>query len=73
MLQQSKLQTLSTSISDCGNDTRKLYKMVNSILGTSTYNPMPDEDHREKLVDEFTDYFLRKIQKIRDHTWNINI
>ena len=27
---------------------------------------MPDEDHREKLVDEFADYFLGKIQKIRD-------
>ena len=41
----------------------KLYKLVNSILGKSKDNPMPD---KEKLDDEFADYFLGKIQKIRD-------
>ena len=47
MLQQAKLQTLSTSISNCGNDTKRLYKLVNSILGTSKDNPLPDEDDKE--------------------------
>ena len=62
-LQQAKLQTLSSSINDCSNDTKKLYKLVNSIPGTSKNNPLPD---KEKLADEFADYFLGKIQKIRD-------
>ena len=57
---------LSTNISDCINDTKKLYKLVNSILGNSKDNPMPDENDKEKLADEFADYFLRKIQKLRD-------
>ena len=65
--QQAKLQTLSTSINDCGSETKKLYKPVNSILGTSKDNPMTDGDDKEKLASEFADYFLGKIQKIRNH------
>ena len=48
------------------NDTKKLYKIVNNILGTTNEKPLPPSDDKNKLADEFANYFIEKIQKIRE-------
>ena len=45
--------------------TRKLYTLVSNLMGTNPENPLPKSDNMEKLADEFADFFLEKIQKIR--------
>ena len=45
---------------------KKLYKIVNDILGTNKEKPLPPSNDKNRLADEFANYFIDKIQKIRD-------
>ena len=44
MLKKAKTDAVSNKVMECGNDTKKLYKIVNNILGTNIeknpYHPM---------------------------------
>ena len=35
MLKKAKIESVSNKVTECGNDTKKLYKIVNNILGTN--------------------------------------
>lgn len=50
---------------DCHNDTSKLYNLVSSLTGNKMQNPLP-EGTPEYLVEGFANFFINKIQKIRD-------
>ena len=39
---------------------------VKELTGTSAVNPMPDEESDQKLSEEFANFFLSKIHKIRE-------
>ena len=47
-------------IDDAGKDTRKLHKIVNSILGWKTDNPLPDHDDPAVLAEEFAELSMKK-------------
>ena len=66
MLYASKTSSYSKQVVGCKGDTKKLYKLVYSLMGTSQENPLPDNDNPEDLANEFADYFMEKIGKIRD-------
>ena len=66
MLKKAKTDAVSNKVTECGNDTKKLYKIVNNILGTNKEKPLPPSDDKDKLADDFANYFTGKIQKIRD-------
>ena len=66
MLSKAKTDALSNKVMECGKDTKKLYKIVNIILGTNTEIPLPTTDDKNKLADDFANYFIGRIQKIRD-------
>ena len=66
MIAGTKIRENSTRIEQCGHDTRKLYNLVNNITGRTKTNPMPPGKTDQLLADEFADYFLTKIKKIRD-------
>ena len=66
MLKKAKTEAVSEKVAECGNDTKKLYKIVNNILGTTNEKPLPPSDDMSKLADEFANYFIDKIQKIRE-------
>ena len=51
---------------DAGRDTRKLYKIINNITGTKEDNPMPPGDSDTEIAQGFVEYFMEKIDKIRD-------
>ena len=42
---------------------KKLYKIVNNILDTNKEEPLPPSNDKNRLADEFADYFIGKIQK----------
>ena len=50
----------------CGHDTKKLYNLVNNMTGRTKSNPMPPGRKDTELADEFADFFLDKIRRIRD-------
>ena len=66
MLKKTKTDAVSNKVMECGNDTKKLYKIVNNILGTNIEKPIPPNNDKNKLADDFANYFIGKIQKIRD-------
>ena len=47
-------------------DPRKLYKIFNNITGNISENPLPDSESDEEVANDFSDFFIQKIQKIRD-------
>ena len=51
---------------DCGTDTRKLYSLVNGLIGLTAQNPLPENQDKEELVEEFGSFFMSKISKIWD-------
>ena len=59
----SKKDHISDLVASCGNDSGKLYKLVNHLAGCKSEFPLPDKDP-ESLAKEFADFFLDKITTI---------
>ena len=71
MLNFNRTQAISGAILDVKGDTKKLYQVVNEITGSEKTNPMPSYVHEQDLAEEFAEFFLQKILKIRDLFKNI--
>ena len=54
------------SILECNRDNKKLYKLASSLMGTKKENQLPECDSKEKLANQFAEFFIAKIQTIRD-------
>ena len=67
MLLEAKTACCSEQVNDCRGDTKGLYKMVNTLMGTSSSNPLPSHTNDKDLAEKFADLFMDKIQKIRDN------
>ena len=50
-----------------------MYKLVNTLMGTTLNNPLPNHTNDKNLADEFADYFMNKIQRIRDNLTEIPV
>ena len=65
-LREAKLSVVSEKVLECGTDTCKLYCLVNSLIGSTNTNPMPDhQGSHEDLAEQFSEFFMEKITKIR--------
>ncbi|KAK3101096.1 hypothetical protein FSP39_000910 [Pinctada imbricata] len=64
-LNREKTRTLSEKVSNFKGDSKKLYQFVNELTGTKSDNPMPTSESDNALAEEFADYFMSKIDKIR--------
>ena len=67
MLLEAKTACYSEQVKDCRGDRKGLYKMVNTLMGTFSNNPLPSHTNDKDLAEEFADFFMDKIQKIRDN------
>ena len=61
------MMVISNKVLECGPDMRKLYAVVNGILGTMKCNPLPECDSNEELAESFASFFMDKIKKIHDN------
>ena len=66
LLKRTKTDAISTRVNECKTDTKKLYNLIRYLTGTSTSNPLPPSSSDEEMANEFADYFMNKIQSIRD-------
>ena len=66
MIAGAKIRENSAKIEMCGHDTKKLYNLVNNMTGRTKTNPMPPGRKDTELANEFADFFLDKIRRIRD-------
>ena len=66
MLKQARITSIKDEINDCRGDTKKLYKLVANLTNTASQNPLPETLDDELLANEFAEFFIGKIQKIRN-------
>ena len=66
MLNYNKRASLATLVEAAEKDSKKLFRIVNSLLGRNEDNPMPLGKTDSKLAEEFATFFLEKIDRIRD-------
>ena len=70
MLLESKQVTISDKVNQCNRDTKQLFRLVNENTSSTKDNPLPDGISNQELAYQFADYFINKIQKIRDNLNN---
>ena len=58
MLNFSKRDSLVELVYQSQNDSKKLFNIVNKLLGSKTRNPLPTSKSDEQLAEEFATYFL---------------
>ena len=71
MLDYNKRHHLLTKINEPNSDSKQLFRALNSILGNISENPLPTGTTDSQLAEEFANFFLNKIDKIREGFTNI--
>ncbi len=56
---------LSNAVSEAKGDQRKLYNLIQSLTSVKRATPLPPHDSIEQLANDFGDFFVEKIEKIR--------
>ena len=67
LLTQVKTTKIKEKIDDCPNVTEKLYELVVYLTGTATKNLLPPGKTDNQLAEDFAEFFMNKIQTIRDN------
>eukprot|EP00918_Siedleckia_nematoides_P075764 GHVU01165809.1.p1 GENE.GHVU01165809.1~~GHVU01165809.1.p1 ORF type:complete len:214 (-),score=32.93 GHVU01165809.1:385-1026(-) len=68
-LETAKSSFISDEVMKLKGNSRKLFSLVNNLLGKEITNPLPDGTDNE-LVEKFASFFIQKIMKIRDELSN---
>ena len=63
MLDYNKRHYLVTKINKPNKDSKQLFRALNSILGNKNEKPLPTGTTNSQLAEDFTDFFLNKINK----------
>ena len=66
MIAGTKIRHNSSKVIECGNNSKKLFNLINNLTGRVKSNPMPPGRTDKTMANECTDLFLGKINKIRD-------
>jgi hypothetical protein len=69
----AKWNYLNGEIIQNAKNPKKLYTTMFHMLGKKKENPLPEMDNKIELCESFADYFLNKIQLIRDELENEDI
>ena len=67
LLIYKKRQLITKQVIDPKGNNKKLYKLMAHLSGARTDNPLPPHNNDESLANQFVDYFITKIDKIRDN------
>jgi exonuclease III len=65
-LSNSKHQHINDKISQCEGDSKKLFNVVKELTGNGKKVILPDTNSLESLAQDFCDFFIQKIAKIRE-------
>ena len=69
MLMDAKIACYSAWVRDCRGDTKELYKLVNTLMGTTSNNPLPNHTNDKDLADEFADFYEQNLENQRQPHW----
>ena len=66
LINDSKSTYYNNKISEAGNDQKKLFGLINKIFHKSSDKKLPSHDDTLDLCTQFSDFFITKIDKIRE-------
>ncbi|XP_077862475.1 uncharacterized protein LOC144344404, partial [Saccoglossus kowalevskii] len=73
LIDVSRRSYFADKIADCNGDQRKLFSIVNGLLGsTNNLNALPIHDNKINLANRFSMFFVDKIKKINQGL-NLNL
>ena len=61
LIQKAKETYLIKKIGDCENDQKKLFKIVDKLLGRGKSSSLPNHNSMESLVQIFNEFFITEI------------
>ena len=65
LLRQARVTYYSDKVESCGRDHKSLFKITKNILGGSNEVILPSNASSKKLAQDFSDFFINKIECIR--------
>ena len=71
MLEYNKRHHLATIVKEANKDSKQLFKALDSILGNKNENQLPTGTTDSELAEDFADFFLNKMDRIRKELTNI--
>ena len=67
LLKSARVNYYSNLIDQCAGDSRKLFRVVNSLSREPLETALPEYDDPTKLANEFGTFFLKKIEIIKEN------
>ena len=71
MLVYNERHHLVTIIKEANKDSKQLFKALHSTMGNKNENQLPMDTTDSELAENFADFFLNKIDRIREEFTNI--
>ena len=65
MLEKAKTTYYHNKITECGHDSRSLFRLMDSLLGREQEKHLPSMDSAMDTAGAFSSYFDEKVHKIR--------
>ena len=66
MLRRANTHMLSSQVIEAGKDTKKLFRLIDTMTGNKKSNPLSPSMNNKELAEEFALFFINKIRKIRE-------
>ena len=61
----SKIDYYRMKVDKCAGNSKKLFKLINTLTDGDKENPLPPSESLKHLANSFADFFIEKVQKIR--------
>jgi hypothetical protein len=65
VVKDAKATYYNNLVEENAKDSKKLFKILNSLLGKSKQKALPEHSNLTELLDRFSDYFISKVSDIR--------
>ena len=65
MQEKAKTTQYHNKITECGHDSKSLFRLMDSLLGCEQEKHLPSMDSAMDTVGAFSSYFDEKVHKIR--------
>ena len=72
MLSNEKATYYKSRINDCVGDQKALFSIANELMHRGKPNTLPEHESSALLAEEFSGFFIDKIDKIRQGFGNVN-
>ena len=72
-LKSARVNYYSNLIGQCAGDSRKLFRVVNSLSKEPLGTCLPEHDNATKLANEFASFFVTKIELIKEDLNKIHV